>query len=188
MIYRRCRHEECCRRLVTCALSCFLLRRDTNLGCMVVQMLKCPWWIHGCLFAYCPLLSGRINIQVGIKFLMLVFVPLLFLETFLHQTTKITSNSWILYVLYTKTFYIIVGFIILMSLHYNIPVPHILLYWDRIKAFLTSWLYPYIWKNQVLSFIVKQECQRKRFFLKLYEPCIILQYVYKPTRCTKFCD
>jgi hypothetical protein len=40
---------------------------------------------------------------------MLVFVPLLFLETFLHQTTKITSNSWILYVLYTKTFYIIVG-------------------------------------------------------------------------------
>ena len=80
------------------------------------------------------------------------------------------------------------GFIILMSLHYNIPVPHILLYWDRIKALLTSWLYPYIWKNQVLSFIVKQERQRKRFFLKLYEPCIILQYVYKPTRCTKFCD
>ena len=24
------------------------------------------------------------------------------------------------------------------------------------------------------------------FFLMLYVPCIILQYVYKPTRCTKF--
>ena len=25
-----------------------------------------------------------------------------------------------------------------------------------------------------------------RYSLKLYAPCIILQYVYKPTRCTKF--
>ena len=28
--------------------------------------------------------------------------------------------------------------------------------------------------------------KRRLIFLKLYVPCIILQYVYKPTRCTKF--
>ena len=31
-------------------------------------------------------------------------------------------------------------------------------------------------------------CAWKFINLTLYAPCIILQYVYKPTRCTKFCD
>ena len=50
-----------------------------------------------------------------------------------------------------------------------------------------------IFKTTAASFFrVKiQRCQAEedkhlQFNLKLYAPCIILQYVYKPTRCTKF--
>ena len=30
--------------------------------------------------------------------------------------------------------------------------------------------------------------EERNIYMTLYAPCIILQYVYKPTRCTKFCD
>ena len=46
------------------------------------------------------------------------------------------------------------------------------------------------WTNVVCYFDMKHSVflNMVSVNLTLYSPCIILQYVYKPTRCTKFCD
>ena len=39
----------------------------------------------------------------------------------------------------------------------------------------------------IVKFASYESIMRKAC-LTLYAPCIILQYVYKPTKCTNFCD
>ena len=53
------------------------------------------------------------------------------------------------------------------------------------KVVLDYILLPYlIDKHNANAFPKNYKCVHN--FLTLYAPCIILQYVYKPTRCTKF--
>ena len=84
----RCWHAASCHLLATDTWYWFLLQWDTSLGTMVVQMLKCQWWINvGLKYSICHHHSMYTShTSATIKFLTSKCFYALFNQTPLHLT------------------------------------------------------------------------------------------------------
>ena len=78
---RKCWHESSYHLLATDTWNWCLLYLGTDLGATVGLILKCQWWLCGCLFAtHVPLASWNEDLVLSIR----VYVTLLFWKWYIY--------------------------------------------------------------------------------------------------------